>query len=89
VLWYVRGRDPATGMVAEYITAPPDDLPPGAAGTLLDERADHEDVVATLLGLARHGAIVIHEIKPDGDAKARATDYGLEIIAPEKTESQL
>ncbi len=53
VLWYVRGRDPAIDKVAEYITEPPDDLPPGAAGTLLDEHADHHDVVATLLGLAR------------------------------------
>jgi len=89
VLWYVRGRDPATGMVAEYITAPPDDLPPGAAGTLLDERADHEDVVATLLGLARHGAIVIHEIRPESDTGRRPSDYELEIVAPGNTESRL
>ena len=47
VLWYVRGRDPATDKIAEYITEPPDDLPPGAAGTLLDERADHEDVAVS------------------------------------------
>ena len=89
VLWYVRGRDPATGMIAEYITAPPDDLPPGAAGTLLDERADHEDVVATLLGLARHGAIRIHEMPQEGEGKRQRADFELEIIAPDKTESRL
>lgn len=87
VLWYVRGRDPATGMVAEYITQPPDDLPPGAAGTLLDERADHEDVVATLLGLARHGAIQIHEII-EPNRKGRPS-YQLEVMDPAKTESRL
>jgi uncharacterized membrane protein len=88
VLWYVRGRDPAIDRIAEYITEPPDDLPPGAAGTLLDETVDHEDVVATLLGLARHGAIRIHEIKPEGNKKG-PIDYELEIVAPEKTESRL
>lgn len=89
VLWYVRGRDPATGMIAEYITEPPDDLPPGAAGTLLDERADHHDVVATLLGLARHGAIQIHEIGSTSKAGSRGVNYELEIVNPEATESRL
>jgi hypothetical protein len=89
VLWYVRGRDPATGLIAEYIPEPPDDLPPGAAGTLLDERADHEDVVATLLGLARHGAIQIHELPPDEAGGRRRTDYEIEVFDPAATESRL
>lgn len=89
VLWYVRGRDPHTGMVAEYIPEPPDDLPPGAAGTLLDERADHEDVVATMLGLARHGAIQIHELaRPEGK-KSRRSAYEIEVLDPAKTGSKL
>src|SRR5680860_430986 len=89
VLWYVRGRDPATGMIAEYITEPPDDLPPGAAGTLLDERAHHRDVVATLLGLARHGAIRIHEVGSPAASGPAQVDYELEIVNPEATESRL
>jgi hypothetical protein len=89
VLWYVRGRDPATGLIAEYIPEPPDDLPPGAAGTLLDERADHEDVVATLLGLARHGAIQIHELPPDEDIGRRRTEYEIEVFDPAAAESRL
>lgn len=89
VLWYVRGRDPHTGLVAEYIPEPPDDLPPGAAGTLLDERADHEDVVATMLGLARHGAIRIHEIpRPEGK-RSRGSAYELEVLDSAKTGSKL
>ncbi len=89
VLWFVRGRDPAIGLIAEYIPEPPDDLPPGAAGTLLDERADHEDVVATLLGLARHGAIQIHELPPDEDAGRRRTEYEIEVFDPAAAESRL
>ncbi len=89
VLWYVRGRDPAIDRVAEYITEPPDDLPPGAAGTLLDERADHQDVVATLLGLARHGAIQIHEIQPEPRSRRARVEYELEVVDPAATKSRL
>jgi hypothetical protein len=89
VLWYVRGRDPHTGLVAEYIPEPPDDLPPGAAGTLLDERADHEDVVATMLGLARHGAIQIHEkVQAKGNVRGRSV-YEIEVVDPARTGSKL
>lgn len=89
VLWYVRGRDPAIGPVAEYITEPPDDLPPGAAGTLLDEHADHQDVVATLLGLARHGAIQIHELRPERGRRRARVDYELEVVNPDAAGSRL
>ncbi len=92
VLWYVRGRDPAIDKVAEYVTEPPDDLPPGAAGTLLDERADHQDVVATLLGLARHGAIQIHEIPVEskrGKSRQARVDYELEVVDPAAPDSRL
>lgn len=60
-LWYSRGRDPHTGVVADFLPAPPDDLPPGAAGTLLDERADQSDVTATLVDLANRGVLKMEE----------------------------
>lgn len=59
MVWYVRGRDPHTGLVADILPEPPDDLSPGSAGTLLDEHAGHEDVVATLVGLGRNGAVTM------------------------------
>ena len=62
-LWYTRGRDPHTGAVADFLPQPPDDLPPGAAGTLLDETADERDVVATLIDLARRGVIQLEETR--------------------------
>jgi hypothetical protein len=60
-LWYRRGRNKAVPRVAEYLPGPPDDLAPGLAGTLLDESADMEDVLATIVDLARRGVISITE----------------------------
>lgn len=64
LVWYTRGRDAHTDFVAEYLPEPPTDLPPGMVGTLLDEQADMEDVLATLVDLARRRYITIEEIKP-------------------------
>lgn len=90
ILWFVRGRDPAIGLVAEIVTEPPDDLPPGAAGTLIDEHVDHHDVVATLLGLARHGAITIQEQgDADGNTGRGRSDYLLTVVDPEGVTSRL
>lgn len=66
LLWYTRGRDPKVGPVPEFIEQPPDDLPPGIIGTLVDEKADMQDVVATIIDLARKGAMTIEETKRSG-----------------------
>jgi uncharacterized membrane protein len=64
LLWYARGRDPETGIVVpEYITEPPNDLPPAVVGTLVDEKADMRDIISTLLDLARRGYLTISEEK--------------------------
>ncbi|OQA40293.1 MAG: hypothetical protein BWY52_02911 [Chloroflexi bacterium ADurb.Bin325] len=64
--WYRRGRDKPVGMIADYLPEPPSDLPPGVVGTLLDERADMQDIMSTLLDLARRGALEIEEEKKPG-----------------------
>jgi len=84
LLWYVRGRDPHIGPVAEYLEEPPDDLPPGAAGTLLDEHADEHDVMATLLGLARHGAVEITEVE-----EGRLRDFTLTLVHSDRIEDRV
>ena len=61
VAWFARGRDPHVGMVADYISTPPDDMSPGAAGALIDETVQVRDVLATVLDLANRGALIIHE----------------------------
>jgi hypothetical protein len=62
-LWYNWGRDKPVELVADYLPEPPDNLPPGIVGTLLDEQADMQDIVATLVDLARRKAISITETK--------------------------
>jgi uncharacterized membrane protein len=64
VLWVTRGRDPNVGLVAEYLDTPPD-IPPGVAGTLIDENAEMRDVVATLADLGKRGVIVMEEKNVD------------------------
>lgn len=66
LLWYVRGRDPQlTVVVPEYISEPPDDLPPAIAGTLVDEKADMQDIVSTLIDLAQRGYLTMTEEDDD------------------------
>ncbi len=61
VLWYTRGRDPQVGLVAEYLNEPPANIAPGEAGTLVDERADMQDIIATLVDLGRRGVLTMTE----------------------------
>ncbi len=74
LLWYTRGRDKPTEMVADYLPEPPSDLPPGLAGTLLDETVDMEDILATLVDLAERKAISITEDKEEGFFR-KSTDF--------------
>lgn len=64
-LWWRRGREPAVGSIVP-VWRPPEGLPPGAAGTLVDQRAGMDDVVATLLDMAVRGYVTIHEIPLGG-----------------------
>ena len=60
VVWWLRGRDPRTGLVADFLPAPPDDTPAGVVGALIDERVHERDLVATLMDLGRLGLVKIH-----------------------------
>ena len=66
ILWYLHGRDPVGAVVPSFLTKPPDDLPPGAVGALLDERVDYRDVVATIVDLGRRGGLTISPMLPAG-----------------------
>lgn len=63
--WFRRGREPHVGSIVPQWKIP-DDLRPGTAGTLRDQRADMDDIVATLLDLAVRGYVKIREVKPKG-----------------------
>ncbi|GIV67198.1 DUF2207 domain-containing protein [Caldilinea sp.] len=66
LMWYNYGRDKPVARIADYLPEPPDDLQPGLAGVLLDESADMQDIVATIVDLARRGVISITEVKETG-----------------------
>ncbi len=65
-LWYTRGRDKPVGLVAEYVSEPPSDLPPGLVGSLVDEKVDIQDILATIVDLGRKGALEIQEEEEKG-----------------------
>ncbi len=65
-IWYTRGRDPEIGLVADIVPEPPDDLRPGAAGTLIDEQTHTRDVIATVFDLARRGVLRMDEKTSEG-----------------------
>ncbi|HEV2108685.1 MAG TPA: DUF2207 domain-containing protein [Thermomicrobiales bacterium] len=84
-LWYVRGRDPHVGLVADFLPEPPDDVPPGAAGTLLDEEADEEDIVATLVDLGHRDVIKITEETTESTLFGPSRDFRLTLVAENPT----
>lgn len=67
--WRSRGREPDPGSIVPN-WHPPEGLPAGAAGTLMDQRAGMEDVVATLLDLAVRGYFKISEVPAHGLVEA-------------------
>ena len=65
LLWNTQGKDPVVAPIA-FLAKPPDDLRPGAAGTLLDEQADEQDLVATLVDLGQRGVLQIEQEQTGG-----------------------
>ena len=67
--WFKRGRDPKApmGVASAWFSAPKtpkgEELSPAETGTLVDERADMADIVATIVDLARRGYVTIKEAK--------------------------
>ncbi len=61
--WHRWGRDPAVRRSVVVRYDPPEDLTPGEAGVLLDERANSRDLAATALDLARRGYLRL-EVEP-------------------------
>ncbi len=73
-LWHRFGRDKPVEMVADYLPEPPSTLAPALAGTLLDETVDMEDILATLVDLARRKAISMTEDKQENWLRT-STDF--------------
>jgi hypothetical protein len=55
LVWYTWGRDTALPEVADYLTEPPSDLPPGIVAYLLDEQPTTKGAMAGIFHLASLG----------------------------------
>jgi uncharacterized membrane protein len=66
VLWFTRGRDAPVTLPIDLLREPPDDTPPAAVGTLIDENAHDHDVIAGIVALGEKGVIQIVEEEKKG-----------------------
>lgn len=85
VLWFTRGKDPGVGRDPEQINTPPSDLPAPLAGVLLDEEANVQDVVSTIVSLAERGVIRINQ-QTNEKLLGSSNDYELELVQPYRPE---
>ncbi|MGD9712588.1 MAG: DUF2207 domain-containing protein, partial [Thermomicrobiales bacterium] len=69
-LWYLRGRDPFAQWHPGSGGTPPSDLPAGIVGALLDERVDHQDLVASLFDMQRRGILEVSHTEPGSASDA-------------------
>ncbi|MFA5829322.1 MAG: DUF2207 domain-containing protein [Candidatus Gracilibacteria bacterium] len=79
-LWFTRGRDPKEGVkttIMPYYEAP-DNLTPSEIGTLVDEKADMQDITSTIIDMAVRGYLKIIEIQ-EKKIIFNKTDYELEL----------
>lgn len=87
LIWYLRGRDQAVALPAEFLNAPPDEPPgsgkvltPALAGTLIDEEANIRDVLSTLIDWARRGIIRIRAVPQGSKTSDPNDDYVYERV---------
>jgi hypothetical protein len=80
-LWWREGRDPESPNAAIAVRyEPPEGLAPAEVGTVLDERVDVSDVTATIVDLAVHGVLRIHEEESRTLVFFTQRDYTLEKL---------
>lgn len=83
--WKRAGRDPAEGAAIPTRYEPPEGLEPAEVGTLVDERADLDDVTATILQLAVRGHLRIRETASTKFLFFERKDYELVKLANPET----
>ncbi len=80
-LWKRNGRDPESPNAAIAVRyAPPEGLAPAEVGTVIDERVDVSDVTATIVDLAVHRVLRIHEHESRTLLLFSQRDYELEKL---------
>jgi hypothetical protein len=79
LLWWFKGRDPDPGISVAPMYAPPENLGPAEAGTLVDESVAPRDITAILVDLAVRGYIKIVEVSHPG-LFHNSKDYELHLL---------
>ncbi len=82
-LWWRKGRDPRKRTIAPQFSSP-EDLHPGEAGVIIDDRADLRDISAMIVGLAVKGHVRIRAVTAEGSD--RIDDHVLERINADRGE---
>jgi hypothetical protein len=78
--WQKRGRDPEEGSI-DVRYEPVEGASPAESGTIVDNRADMDDITATLVDLAVRGFIRIEEVTESHLlGLSKSTDYIIHII---------
>ncbi len=84
-IWYKYGRDDQSVKMAimpEYKA--PEGVLPSEVGTIIDEKLDPRDIIATIIDYAVRGYIRINEIEEKG-LLFNSKDYELELLKPFET----
>ena len=76
--WRRAGRDRGTGAAIPVRYEPPDGLTPAEVGTLVDERADLDDITASILQLAVEGYLEITQVESTSFLFFKRVDYRLD-----------
>ncbi|MCS7252535.1 MAG: DUF2207 domain-containing protein [Armatimonadota bacterium] len=81
-IWYRSGRDPNHHLPIAVQYEPPKGLTPAEVGTLVDERADVADIIATVIDLAVRGYLKIREFETTKFLFLTNKDYEFVLLKP-------
>jgi len=87
--WRRWGRDPRVSDAIAVRYEPPPGLTPAEVGTVVDERADLDDVTSTIVDLAIRGWLTIEELETTTLLFFSNTDYRLRRQNPEPSGQSL
>lgn len=80
IKWFKHGRDPLKGQPIMVRYKPPDDVNPAELGTIIDEKADPQDISASIIDLAVRGYLKIVEQEGKGKLFFKSKDYALVLM---------
>jgi uncharacterized membrane protein YgcG len=81
-LWFYGGRDPKVNETVAVEWNPPTEMSPAEVGTIVDERCDIHDIVATVIDLASRGYLKITELKQPEFLFLSSKDYQFDKLSP-------